>query len=127
LRYDGSNLDKLRAQARNGRIYAVVWTWRKHRVVKTKREGQRLLRVWKTWHERRGWTVKSGDSGYRAYPPGYDPLTPPVRQVGVVRSIGLHTYDAQTKERIWEPPVSKPKPERPAVPRPRRRRKPIGA
>jgi hypothetical protein len=41
--YDGTNLKEVRAHARNGKIIAVVWGWRKHKIVKTKKLAAELI------------------------------------------------------------------------------------
>lgn len=112
----------------NRRIYAVVWTWKKHRVVKTKKRGMQAARAWKWWYERQGWRVRSlgqGLEGYLAYAPDYsyedwNDHGPDAR----VHVCSVHTYDAETKERIYPAPP-KPRAEKPKIERPRRGRKPV--
>lgn len=95
--YDGSNGEAIAGQARSGRIFAVSWHWRKHRIVKTKKEGDRVMRVWKRWYERQGWKVRSlghGNDGYLAYAPDYG-IEDWNRHGpdGKVHTISLHEYD----------------------------------
>ena len=77
--------------ARRKKIYAVAWSWRKHKIHKTKKRCEQRLRVWKAWKERQGWTVMKFASGYLAIAP----------QLGETREvIQLHEYDRETKERL---------------------------
>ncbi len=69
-------------------VYALVWTWRKHKLVKTKALGTRKMRAWKKWQERNGWKVTNHETGYFA------------SRAGELQSMSLHSYDASTKERI---------------------------
>ena len=101
---DGTNSEAIAKQARGGRIFAVGWHWQKHRVVLTKKEAERVMRVWKAWYERQGWTVRSrghGNSGYVAYAPDYkledwSRYGPDSK----VHSVGLHEYDI-TLQRVY--------------------------
>ena len=70
------------------KIYAVAWTWRKHKIHKTKKRCEERLRVWKRWYERQGWTVIRMGSGYIA------------ERAGERHSVSLHEYDAATRQRI---------------------------
>lgn len=75
-------------RARRKKIYALVWTFQKHRVYKTKTIASRKMRAWKLWKERQGWKVTKLAEGYMA-----------VR--GSEReAISLHEYDRETKERL---------------------------
>lgn len=56
--FDGSNYGAIWAQARKDHVHVVFWTWRKHRIVRTKAEGERLVRLWKKWHKLCGWEVR---------------------------------------------------------------------
>jgi len=70
------------------KTYAVAWSWRKHKIHKTKKRCEERLRVWKAWKERQGWTVMKFASGYLAF-------------LGEKREvIQLHEYDRETKERL---------------------------
>jgi hypothetical protein len=82
------NKEPTRAK-RRPKIYAVVWTWRKHRIVKTKKRGTEVLKVWKRWYERQGWKVTSCPSGYFA-----------ANAKGDRHAISLDEYDKETKERL---------------------------
>ena len=73
---------------RRKKLYAVAWTWRKHRIVKTKKRGNEVLKVWKRWYERQGWTVRSHPTGYFA------------TKNGERHAASLHEYDFETKERL---------------------------
>jgi hypothetical protein len=66
----------------------VCWTLGKHRIVKTKKEADRVMKVWKDWHRKIGWTVR----GNLAYPPDDN--------VRALRAITLHEYDSETRERV---------------------------
>ena len=96
-------------------IYALSWSWRKSRIVKTKKRGQLVMKAWRRWHERNGWTVRTGnrwnDPTLIAYAPDYQPhhWGQPGPN-GRVRVISLETYDAETKERIYPkpPPLNDP-------------------
>jgi hypothetical protein len=112
------------------RTYAVVWTWKKHRIVATKKRGIEVARVWKRWYERKGWRVRSlgqGLEGYLAYAPDYkyedwNDHGPDSR----VHVCSVHTYDAETKERIYpKPPTVREKREAVETVRRRRGRKPV--
>ena len=69
-------------------VYALCWTWRHHRVYKTKAQAQRKLRVWKRWYERQGWKVTNHPEGYFA------------AKGSERHSISLHEYDKETRERL---------------------------
>jgi len=69
-------------------IYAVAWTWRKHKIHKTKKRCEQRLKVWKRWYERQGWTVRRMGTGYWADGPD-----------GEKHVISLHEYDRDTLER----------------------------
>jgi hypothetical protein len=84
--YDGTNYWPILAQSKRNKIYAVLWTLGKHRIVITKTEGLRLVKLWKDWHRRCGWEVK----GNVATHPETDEL----------RAVALHTYDAHSKRRL---------------------------
>lgn len=107
---------------RSDRIYAVVWTWREGKIVPTKKAGRDEMRAWKERYEAQGWGVRaSGPDAYIA--------RAPESENGIVRdahAIVFHEYDAATKERIFDPPKSRKPVKRPATPKPRRGRKPIG-
>ena len=82
-------------------IYAVAWSWRRHKIVPTKKRGTEKMRAWKKWHERQGWTVRSYADGYLALAPDYQPEDwPRSGPDAKVRVIGLEEYDPVTKERI---------------------------
>jgi hypothetical protein len=70
-------------------IYAVAWTWRQHKIHKTKKRCEQRLKVWKRWYERQGWTVRRMGTGYWADGPD-----------GEKHVILLHEYDRDTKERL---------------------------
>ena len=74
--------------ARRKKIYAVAWSWRKHKIHKTKKRCEERLKVWKAWKERQGWTVIRMGSGYMG-------ILGETREV-----IQLHEYDRETKERL---------------------------
>ena len=71
------------------KTYALVWTWRAHRVYKTKGKAQAKLKVWKKWYERQGWKVHSHATGYFA-----------ANKEGDRHAISLHEYDRETRERL---------------------------
>jgi hypothetical protein len=51
-------------------IHAVRWSLNQARIVRTKKRGHELLRVWKLWKERQGWTVRGAiGAGYVAESP----------------------------------------------------------
>jgi hypothetical protein len=75
------------------------------------------MRVWKTWYERLGWKVHSS---------GPDAYIATNLETGERHAVAFHEYDAETHERLWEAPKSKPKVERPKQPVHRRGRKPVG-
>ena len=98
-------------------IYAVVWTWRKWRVTPTKKEAQRRQKIWKRWYERQGWKVAAW---------GEDTYVATSQATGERHACLVHTYDRETRQRIY--PKVRAKVERPAVEKkPRRGRKPVGA
>ena len=70
-------------------IYAVAWTWRKHKIHKTKKRCEQRLKVWKRWYERQGWTVRRMGTGYWADGPD-----------GEKHVISLHEYDRETRARL---------------------------
>ena len=70
-------------------IYELAWTWRKHRIYKTKAQAQVKLRVWKKWYERQGWKVYKVGEGYFANGPN-----------GERHAASIHEYDRDTKERV---------------------------
>lgn len=37
--------------------YALIWTWEKYRLPKTKKAASHAMGVWKRWYERSGWDV----------------------------------------------------------------------
>lgn len=92
-------------------LLAVVWSWRQHERVPTKKAGRDMLKRWKEWQEALGHTVRTcGPDTY----------------VTDTEACVLHEYDPETHERIWWKP---PKPRVERAPRPpakRRGRKPIG-
>jgi len=63
--FDGSNAEQITMQSKRGAIWAVEWTWQKHRICLTAKEAERVRGIWKRWYERRGWIVK----GHRAWHP----------------------------------------------------------
>ena len=73
---------------RRQKIYAVAWTWRQHKIHKTKKRCEQRLKVWKRWYERQGWTVRRMGTGYWADGPD-----------GEKHVISLHEYDRDTLER----------------------------
>jgi hypothetical protein len=98
--YDDEELDEVRANARQRRIFVVCWTWQGHRVVRTKTEGQRLVKVWKKWQERKGWSVQTRGEAYFAFPPEWDHSTPTSASVRKVHVIYVGEYDYDTLERL---------------------------
>jgi hypothetical protein len=51
----------------------LMWSWKRHRHVPTKKEANRLMRVWRAWYERKGWKVTgTASDGYRAYHPDHN-------------------------------------------------------
>ncbi len=100
------------------RIYAVVWTWREHKILATKKACREHMREWKTKYEAAGADVRA--CGQDAYVATFES--------GEKHAIVLHEYDAETKERVY--PVvrpAKPKAEKPSEPRVRRGRVPAYA
>jgi hypothetical protein len=98
-------------------IYAVLWTWRNHKIVPTKKAGREEMQRWKWGYEQQGWkVVTSGPDSYIATNP----------ETGERHAVAFHEYDPETHERLWTPP-KRPKP-KPAEekPHPRRGRKPVG-
>jgi hypothetical protein len=89
-------------------IIVVRWTWNHHRIVKTKKQAMRVCKVWKWWYERKGWSVRTapGGNGYIAFAPDYMIVDwGKYSQDAKVHSIVIHSYDAETKKRIYpEPP-----------------------
>ena len=73
---------------RRPKIYAVAWSWRKHKIHKTKKRCEERLKVWKAWKERQGFTVIRMGSGYMG-------ILGEKREV-----IQLHEYDRETHERL---------------------------
>jgi hypothetical protein len=55
--HDGTNdsAQKISAQSKRGAIWAVQWSWRKHRIVLTRGEAEKAKRAWSAWKERLGW------------------------------------------------------------------------
>lgn len=107
---------------RSGHLYAVVYTWRQHKIVPTKAEGQREMRAWKDRYEADGWIVRSLPAA-----PGFKARHP---ETGEEHAIALHTYDRETRERLWTPPKTpKPRSTEQVGPKPTKRsgRKPVGA
>jgi hypothetical protein len=90
--YDGTPdcAAKISAQSKRGAIWAVEWTWRKHRICLTNDEAQRVRGIWKEWKARHGWT-KYTTAGHRLQSPDgkrevcnvvkYDPHTRKVLEV----------------------------------------------
>lgn len=110
--YNGRNSGRISLQAKRGNIWAVEWTWRKHRICRTEREATEARRHWQAWKRRQGWTV----AGNRATSP-----------TGHQEVCEVTRYDPQTLARVY--PEMKPKPARPAKPTKsttRRGRKPVG-
>lgn len=70
-------------------IYALVWTWKAHKVCKTKARATRSMKAWKRWYERQGWKVVKLANGYLAVKAGER------HEV-----IALHEYDAATHQRL---------------------------
>lgn len=103
----------------------MVWTptggpGEAHKIVSTKKAGRDEMRAWRLRYEELGWKVSGlGRDAIKAEHPAVG---------GLAHAIVFHEYDAETKERIWEPPrkLSKPTPV-PAAPKPRRGRVPVGA
>ena len=90
------------------RIYAVVWSWRKHKIVRTKKEGAEELKAWKMSYEAQGWKVRrSGPDAFIATHP----------ETEKQKSIVFHEYDAETKERLYPEVKIRVKPEVPVVPK----------
>lgn len=111
--FNGRNSGRIALQAKRGKIIAVEWTWKGHRICRTRKEADQARRNWQRWYRRRGWEVR----GNRATGPNGE------RHVCEVTE-----YDAKTLKRIY--PEFKPRPERPArEAKPKRRtgRKPIAA
>lgn len=70
------------------KTYAIVWSWRKHRITKTKKRAQEKVKVWCAWKRRQGWNVYRVGEAYFADKDG-------LREAALV-----HTYDRETRERI---------------------------
>jgi len=64
--YDGTNGEQIRMQSKRGAIWAVEWTYRKHRICLTAQEAERVRRVWIEWKKRRGEDVR----GHRVFRDG---------------------------------------------------------
>lgn len=87
--HDGSieSAQKITSQSKRGAIWAVEWTWRKHRICLTAAEAERVRGVWKRWKERSGLDLR----GHRVFRNGaasetcnvvkYDPHTRKVLDV----------------------------------------------
>ena len=84
--YTGDNYWPILAQSKRGKIYAVEWTLKKHRITITKGEALRVERVWKDWHRRCGWLVQKNVA------------THPETQE--LRAVAVRTYDAHSKRRL---------------------------
>ena len=78
--------------------YRLIWTGGGVREVAVKGsskrkpgrlQGERAIKAWKGWYDRRGWQVVSRGDGYIAYPPDFDRTTPINSQLGVVHAIVL--------------------------------------
>lgn len=111
--FNGKNAGRISHQAQRGKIIALEWTWRKHRICLTRKRADRGRRAWQEWYRRQGWDV----IGSRATNP----------ETGERHVIEVTEYDPKTLKRIY--PEFKPRPEpkaREAAPR-RRGRKPIAA
>ena len=50
--------------SRQGKIVAVVWTHKKHRIVPTKKRASEVVSVWKKWKERHGEKVMKLDTSH---------------------------------------------------------------
>ena len=71
-------------------IVAVVWTWKKHSVCKTKKRAHEKMRAWRKWYERQGWTVRgNATTGYIAYHDDHER-----------HACTIHHYDPLTRERL---------------------------
>lgn len=122
MKYDGTNADAVRAQARAGRIYVVAWTWRQHEILPTKKACRDAMRAWREQKEMDGFAARSysgGESYWADHPDGRK------------ECITLQEYDANTLERIVKlpplKPYAKPDPKPSKAPKkPRRGRKPVG-
>ena len=88
-RFDGQNQMQIQMQAQRGVVLAVVWTAKKHRLVKTKKAGRELMMVWKKWYERQGWKVLPLAGGFAARHPDGERR----------HAVGLHVYDIETLAR----------------------------
>lgn len=78
--------------------YRLIWSGGGRRDVFTKGtskrkpgrlQGERGLKAWKGWHERKGFLVVARGDGYIAYPPDFDRTTPIRSQLGIVPAIVL--------------------------------------
>lgn len=74
--------------SRQGKINAVVWTGKKHRLFATKAKAEKAVRSWKTWKERHGWETRKLDSGYLA------------QKDGLREWCGTHVYDFDSRKRL---------------------------
>lgn len=53
--FDGKNAEQISAQSKRGAIWAVEWTWKKHRICLTRQQAEKAKRAWTLWHKRLGW------------------------------------------------------------------------
>jgi hypothetical protein len=84
--YDGTNYWPILAQSKRNKIYAVEWTFRKHRITITKSEALRVERVWKDWHRRCGWLVQKNVATHP--------------ETNELRAVAVRIYDAHSKRRL---------------------------
>ena len=63
--FDGRNAEQIVMQSKLGAIWAVEWTWRKHRICIYLKDAEKARENWKRWYRRQGWIV----SGHRAVHP----------------------------------------------------------
>jgi hypothetical protein len=101
------------------RIYAVVWTEGSPKVLPTKSACLEHMRVWRKNHEEIGWDVKTWALA--------DAIVATDPKTGEERAIVLHTYDAETKERIFPKVRKRPEPAEKKPARPRKSRAPAYA
>lgn len=48
---------------RSEQLIVLAWTRDRHKILKTKKRAHQLMKVWRRWYERQGWTVKNfGDA-----------------------------------------------------------------